>query len=95
MRRSRFLGIFFNILLVGLVLSLVSCGGSNLNNPVSETDATAQDSESTEDVVELTQNLDAKETTGQVADLDVKITVTKKTVTPGEEVETCCFRQRG
>ena len=87
MRKSRFLGIFFNILLVGLVLSLVSCGGSNLNNPVSETDATAPDSDSTDDVVELTQNLDAEETTGQIADLDVKITVTKKTVEPGEEVE--------
>ena len=87
MRKSQFLGILFYILLVGLVLSLVSCGGSNLNNPVSETDVTAPGSESTEDVVELTQNLDAEETTGQVADLDVKITVTKKTVAPGEEVE--------
>ena len=87
MKKSQFLGIFFNILLVGFVLSLVSCGGSNLNNPVSETDATAQGSESTDDVVELTQNLDAEETTGQVADLDVKITVTKKTVELGEEVE--------
>ena len=87
MRKSQFLGIFFNILLVGFVLSLSSCGGSNLNNPVSETDTPAQGSESTDDVVELTQNLDAEETTGQIADLDVKITVTKKTVEPGEEVE--------
>lgn len=87
MRKSQFLGIFFNILLVGFVLSLSSCGGSNLNNPVSETDTPAQGNESTDDVVELTQNLDAEETTGQIADLDVKITVTKKTVEPGEEVE--------
>ena len=87
MGKSQFLGIFFNILLVGLVLSLASCGGSNLNNPVSETDATAQESESTDDVVELVQDLSAEERTGQLADLTVKITVTKKTVKPGEEVE--------
>ena len=87
MRKSQFLGILVYILLVGFVLSFASCGGSNLNNPVSETDATAQGSESTDDVVELSQNLDAEETTGQIADLDVKITVTKKTVEPGEEVE--------
>ena len=87
MRRSQFLTISFYILLAGFVLSFTSCGGSNLNNPVSETDATAEGGESTGDVVELSQNLDAEETTGQIADLDVKVTVTKKTVEPGEEVE--------
>jgi hypothetical protein len=87
MRGSRFLTISFYILLVGFVLSFASCGGSNLNNPVSEGDATAEGSESTDDVVELAQNLNAEETTEQFADLDVKVTVTKKTVKPGEEVE--------
>ncbi len=87
MRESRFLAISFYILLVGFVLSFASCGGSNLNNPVSEGDATAEGSDSTDGVVELAENLNAEETTGQVADLDVKITVTKKTVEPGEEVE--------
>lgn len=87
MRKSQYLTISFYILLVGFVLSFASCGGSNLNNPVSEGDATAEGSESTDDVVELAQNLDAEETTGQLADLDVKVTVTKKTVAPGEEVE--------
>ena len=87
MRRSQFLTISFYILLAGFVLSFTSCGGSNLNNPVSETDATAEGGESTGDVVELSQNLDAEETTGQIADLDVEVTVTKKTVEPGEEVE--------
>ena len=87
MRGSQYLTISFYILLVGFVLSFASCGGSNLNNPVSEADATTEGSESTDDVVELTQNLDAEEATGQIADLDVKVTVTKKTVEPGEEVE--------
>lgn len=87
MRKSQYLTISFYILLVGFVLSFASCGGSNLNNPVSEGDTTTEGSDSTDDVVELAQNLDAEETTGQIADLDVKVTVTKKTVEPGEEVE--------
>ena len=87
MKGSQFLTISFYILLVGFVLSYVGCGGSNLNNPVSEGDVTTESSENTDDVVELAQNLDAEETTGQLADLDVKITVTKKMVEPGEEVE--------
>ena len=87
MRTYRLFGVFFNILLAGFVLSFVSCGGSNLNNPVSESDTTTQEGVAADDVIELTQNLDAAETTEQVTDLDVKITVTKKTVEPGEEVE--------
>ena len=72
------------VLLVGLVLSLAGCGGSNLKNPVSEGSATAEDSEATDAVV--AQIPDAAEPE-QATDLDVKITVTKKTVQPGEEVE--------
>ncbi|MCE2416445.1 hypothetical protein J4G07_20900 [Candidatus Poribacteria bacterium] len=88
MKGSQFLTISFYIFLTGFVLSFVSCGGSNLNNPVSEGDVTTESSESTDGVVELAEgNLDAEETTGQIADLDVKVTVTKKTVEPGEEVE--------
>ena len=50
------------ILLIGLVLSLTSCGGSNLKNPVSEEDTTtAEDSETTDDIVELTQSPDVAE----------------------------------
>ena len=81
---SSLVGIY--ILLVGLVLSLASCGGSNLKNPVSEEVTTEEDSEATDDVVELTQTLDVTEPE-QVTDLNVKITVTKKTVQPGEAVE--------
>ncbi|MXV85010.1 hypothetical protein F4X88_21620 [Candidatus Poribacteria bacterium] len=87
MKGSRFLTISFYILLTGFVLSFASCGGSNLNNPVSEGDAVAEGSGSTDGVVELTGNLNAEETTEQIANLDVKVTVTKKTVDPGEEVE--------
>ena len=74
------------ILLAGLVLSLASCGGSNLTNPVSDEVPTEEDSEATDDVIELTQISNAEEPE-QVTNLDVKITVTKKTVQPGEDVE--------
>ncbi len=76
------------ILLIGIVLSLTSCGGSNLKNPVSESETvpTAEESETTNDIVELTQAVDVAEPT-QVTDLDVRVTVTKKTVKPGEAVE--------
>ena len=74
------------ILIAGLVLSLAGCGGSNLKNPVSEDSTTAEDSKATDDVVELTRIPDVAEPE-QVTDLDVKITVTKKTVQPGEAVE--------
>lgn len=74
------------ILLIGLVLSLTGCGGSNLKNPVSEEDTTAENINATDDIVELTQIPDVAEPE-QVTDLDVKITVTKKTVQPGEEIE--------
>ena len=87
MKASRLLGIFFSILLVGFVLSFAGCGGSNLNNPVSETDTAVDGSEVIDEVVELTQHPDAGETTEQLADLDVKVTVTKKTVAPGGEIE--------
>ncbi len=71
------------ILLIGLVLSLVGCGGSNLKNPVSEEDTTSESITAT-DVVEQIPDVAEPE---QVTDLDVKITVTKKTVQPGEEIE--------
>ena len=86
MRASQFLGISFCILLIGFVLSLTSCGGSNLNNPVSDVDTTMQDGETSDDIIELTQNQDVEEP-GQVTDLDVTVTVTKKMVKPGEGTE--------
>ena len=86
MRAFQFFGISFCMLLIGVVLSLTSCGGSNLNNPVSDVDTTTQDRETRDDIVELTQNQDVGEP-GQITDLDVTITVTKKIVMPGEETE--------
>ena len=69
------------ILLIGLVLSLTGCGGSNLKNPVSEEDTTTESISATDDVVELTQTPDVAEPQ-QVSDLDVKVTVTKKQCNP-------------
>lgn len=88
MRASQFLTLFLNVLLVGFVLSLTSCGGSNLNNPVAESDTTAVTTEATDadDIVELAVAEEAEDVE-QGAELNVKVTVTKKTVEPGEDVE--------
>ncbi len=86
MKASQFLGIIFSILLIGFVLNLASCGGSNLNNPVSDVDTTSQGGETGDDIVELTQNQDVAKPQ-QISDLDVTVTVTKKTVEPGEKTE--------
>ena len=84
MRTSLFLGLFF----IGLVLSISSCGGSNMNNPVSDTDTDTMEDDmegSGDTIVELETISDEE---GEQADeLDVSITVTKKTVKPGEQVE--------
>ena len=85
MRSSQFLGVFLSILLIGFVLNLTSCGGSNLNNPVSDVN-TAEGDETSDDIVELTQNQNIAEPQ-QITDLDVTVTVTKKTVKPGEKTE--------
>ena len=76
------------ILLIGITLSLTSCGGSNLNNPVSESEqgTIAEETETTNDIVERTQTQDVAEP-DQVSDLAVTVTVTKKTVQPGEAIE--------
>ena len=86
MRASQFLEVFFCVLLIGFVLNLASCGGSNLNNPVSDVNTATEGGETSDDIVELTRNQDIEEPE-QITDLDVTITVTKKTVKPGEETE--------
>ena len=85
MRASQFLGVYFSILLIGFVLNLTSCGGSNSNNPVSDAN-TAEDAETNDAIVELAHNRDT-EKLERITDLEVTITVTKKTVQPGEEAE--------
>ena len=94
MRASQFLGVFFCILLIGFVLNLASCGGSNLNNPVSDVNTETEGGETSDDIVELTRNQDIEEPE-QITDLDVTITVTQKTVKPGEETELTAFGERG
>ncbi len=76
------------ILLIGVVLSLTSCGGSNLNNPVSESEqvTTIEESRTTNDIVQIANTPDVAEP-DQVTDLEVTVTVTKKIVQPGEAVE--------
>jgi hypothetical protein len=69
MRTSRFPRLFCYIFLVCSVFCFLGCGGSNLNNPVSDTDQTD------ETVAE------------QTGELNVSVTVTRKTVKPGEQVE--------
>ena len=87
MRVSR-IDMFFYMSLIGIVLSFASCGGSNLKNPVAESEqvTTAEENETIDDIVELTQTPDVAESE-QIADLGVTVTVTKKTVQPGEAVE--------
>ncbi len=82
MRTSRFLGLFCYIFLVCSVLCFLGCGGSNLNNPVSDTDQT---DETDDDIVELGDSENA--VSEQTGELDVSVTVTRKTVKPGEQVE--------
>ena len=71
------------ILLAGVVVGLAGCGGSNVKNPVSEDETTIEDNEA---VVELAQTVDVEEI-NQESDLEVTVTVTKKTAQPGESVE--------
>ena len=68
MRTCRFFGLFCYIVFVVMVLSHSGCGGSNMNNPVSDTDQTEADEE-------------------EAGELSVSVTVTRKTVKPGEQVE--------
>ena len=82
MKMSRFLGLFFYIFLVCSVLCFLGCGGSNLNNPVSDTDET---DDTVDDIVELEDTEDA--VAEEAGELSVSVTVTRKTVKLGEQVE--------
>lgn len=87
MQTYRFLVLFVYIFLVGLGLNISGCGGSNLNNPVSDTDMVEEgvtDSDDTVVALETAENIKNVEEAGE---LDVTVTVTKKAVKPGEQVE--------
>ena len=84
MQKYLLLEIVFVVCLISLALNISGCGGSNLNNPVSDSDT--MDDKSDDTVVELddTQTIENTDDTGE---LDVTVTVTQKTVKPGEKVE--------
>lgn len=85
MKTSQHFQVLIYLLVVSLIFSISGCGGSNMKNPVADTDTLAE-SDADDSIVELdtTQEIDD----GNQADkLDVTITVTKKTVKTGGEVE--------
>lgn len=81
MKTYQFITLFFCAFFIGVVLNIVGCGGSNIKNPVSDTDAIeTETAEPGDAIVETVQDI-------EVGELDVTVTVTKKTVKPGEQVE--------
>ena len=81
---SRCLVLLNVLLIVGLVLSNLSCGGSSVTDTVSDSDAMDDEMENGDDsVVEVVSTEDDE----QASELDVTITVTKTTVKPGEQIE--------
>ncbi len=87
MRIYKFLVLFVYIFLVGLGLNISGCGGSNLNNPVSGTDMVEQDIVDSGDVIVESETSEDVGNVDEAGDLDVTVTVTKKAVKPGEQVE--------
>ncbi len=83
MQKSLLLGIVFVVALSSLA-NISGCGGSNLNNPVSDADTMEDTSDDTDGGLDDTQTIEDTENTGE---LDVTVTVTQKTVRPGEQVE--------
>lgn len=83
MQKSLLLGIVFVVCLISLA-NISGCGGSNLNNPVSDSDTMDDTSDDTDVGLDDTQTVEDTENTGE---LDVTVTVTQKTVKPGEKVE--------
>lgn len=85
MKTSQFIQVFVYLLVVSLIFSISGCGGSNMKNPVADTDTLVeQDTGDSIIVRDTTQGLEEGD---QADDLDVTITVTKKTVRIGEKVE--------
>ena len=88
MQKSLLLGIVCFVCLSSLALNISGCGGSNLNNPVS-------DSDTMEDTVVELDDTQTIESTDNIGELDLTVTVTQKTVKPGEEVEITASVQGG
>ena len=81
MQKYLLFGIVFVVCLISLALNISGCGGSNLNNPVSDSDTMDDDTGVGSDD---SQTIGKTDDTGE---LDVTVTVTQKTVKPGEKVE--------
>lgn len=82
MRTYFYTGLLFSVILFGSVIYISGCGGSNMKNPVSDTD-TMDENDDTIVELETTEDTAIEE----AGELDVSVTVTKKTVKPGEQVE--------
>lgn len=82
MRRFHNIGIIWCFVLLGIILNISGCGGSSLNNPVSDTESM---DDSDNDNVELESTEDGE--LPDAGDLEVSVTVSKETVHPGEQVE--------
>ena len=86
MRIHQFLALLFCALVIGLVLNIIGCGGSNMNNPVSDTDALETEMEGNDNIIVESETSKDIENVAEAGELDVTVTVTKKTVQPGEQV---------
>ena len=80
MQKYLLLEIVFVVCLISLALNISGCGGSNLNNPVS-------DSDTMDDKIVESDGTHTIENTDDTGELDITVTVTQKTVKPGETVE--------
>ncbi len=87
MRTYHFFALFFCIFFIGLVLNISGCGGSNMKNPVSDTDIVEEDITDSGDTVIESGTTENIENTEKAGELDVTVTVTKKAVKPGERIE--------
>ena len=88
MQTYRFVVLFVYIFLVGLGLNISGCGGSSLNNPVSDTDMAEKDiTDSDDTVVVASETPENIENVAKAGELDVTVTVTKKAVKPGDQVQ--------
>ena len=87
MKRYQFSVLFCYIFLVGFGLNILGCGGSNLNNPVSDTDLVEENITDSGDTIVASETTEDVGNVAEAGELDVTVTVTKKAVKPGEQIE--------
>ena len=91
MRTYRFLVLFVYIFLVGLGLNISGCGGSNLNNPVSDTDMVQEDIVDSGDVIVESETSEDVGNVDEAGDLDVTVTGYEKSGQTGRTSRVNCF----